>query len=441
MEQNNPEPAGVPAQPTLPQGKPVPDRYTVLWEHCIHVGTRGAQDLRKELRLNESNFRHIASSAHAEPRSCYIYRVLDEVQKGAISIMQWREFVEAGLPENGNPNGEAAQAQRLTFETFIDDQQFRARKLTETLVDSILFSTTNDQAYYRDYYHLHDLNDCGRSQADRQEYFDFQSQNTKSHADWLVTQLQKLEQNGLDVKKRWYLENPGPCLPKWASKGVPLSSFSKRYKAVLPLALPGELAILGKTYVHAYGTSRDVHFSPNDISSDFGVHEFLQGANRVGLLILEIIIRCQLLLERVPEGVNRQWRELHDSNAEPAQLVGGTKATPAEVGDIVWAQGDLVEVLEMRRSKYGYVSYRVKYLETPPLPAVLEDWFAVYEIHLVAKKSMIERAADELAVTLKAESGEQPDRDKLLSYAKRAVIELHYHQQQQAMRTGLGADT
>jgi hypothetical protein len=440
MEETNPKPVSVPSQAKETQCKPIPDRFTGLWEHCICVGTQGAQDLRKELRLDEVNFRHVASSAHVEPRSCYIYRVLDEVQKAAVSMMQWRESVEAGLPEKSNPNGEEAQAQRLTFETFIDDQNFRARKLTEALVDSILFSTTNDQGYYRDYYFLHDLNDCGRSQADRHEYFDFQSLNTKARAEGLLAQLQNLEQNNLDAKKRWYLENPGPCLLKWTTKGVPLSSFSKRYKAVIPLALPGELAILGKTYIHAYGTSRDVHFSPHDISSDYGVHEFLQGSNRVGLLILALIIRCQLLLNCVPAGVNKQWRDMHDGNAGPAQILGGLKATPAEVGDIVLAQGDLAEVLELKVSKYGYVSYRVKYLETPPLPEVPEDWFAVFEIRLVTKKALIDQAAAELVGTMTTPSGAPLNRDQILSYAKRGVIELYHEQQQQVRRAGLATD-
>src|SRR5271168_4109795 len=74
---------------TEPKVLPIPERYALLWEHCLNVGIRGSDDLRKELGLDEVNFRHIASSAHAEPRRCYIYRVLDEVQKAAICIMQW----------------------------------------------------------------------------------------------------------------------------------------------------------------------------------------------------------------------------------------------------------------------------------------------------------------------------------------------------------------
>ena len=432
--ENSGNQSGVHADEAESPVQSIPERYTLLWDYCLGVGIRGSDDLRKELGLDEVNFRHIASSAHAEPRRCYIYRVLDEVQKAAICIMQWQEFLAGGMQESHGPNGTEAQLRRLTFEAFIDDQQFRARKLTEILVDSILFSTTNDQVYFRDYYYLHDLNDCGRSQADRLEYFGFHSLNTKSHAEWIYGKVQELEQNGLDLKKRWHLNEPGPCVKKWATKGVPFSSFGKRYKAVFPLALPNELAILGKSYVHAYGTSRDVHFSPHDISSDFDSHEFLEGTDRVGLLILALNIRCQLLMGCTPEGVNKQWRTMHDGNPEPGKLIAGMKSNPAEVGDIVWAQGDLAEVLEITKSKYDYLAYRVKYLEQPPLPEVPEDWFAVFEIGLVAKKALIENTVDQLAREVPT-GMPQPNREQLLAYAKQAVVRLHHLQQQQRSRT------
>src|ERR1035441_10735908 len=56
--------------------------------------------------------------------------------------------------------------------------------------------------------------------------------------------------------------------------------------------------------------SKDVHFTPHDTSSSFDEEQVFRGVDRVGLLILALIIRCQLLLGCVPEGVNKRYREI-----------------------------------------------------------------------------------------------------------------------------------
>jgi hypothetical protein len=91
--------------------------------------------------------------------------------------------------------------------------------------------------------------------------------------------------------------------------------------------------------------SKDVHFTPHDTSSGFREEEIRRGVDRVGLLVLALVIRCQHLLGSVPEGINKRYREMHDSNTGPAELAGSLKKKPAEIGDIVWIHGDYAEVL------------------------------------------------------------------------------------------------
>jgi len=319
--------------------------------------------------------------------------------------------------------------QRIDYETIIDDQQFRARKLAEVLVDAILFSTTNDQAHYGDYFFLHELNECARSQEDRYEFFGFHNKNAEWSANWLCEEIRKLEKAGLDPKRRWYIKDGNALHEKWRKK-VPFSSFRNRYKKILAIAFPSELAVLGKSYIHAYGMSKDVHFTPHDTSSGFREDEIRIGVNRVGLLVLALVIRCQHLLGCVPEGLNKTYREMHDSNTEPTVLVESLKKKPAEVGDIVWVQGDYAEVLNITMSKYGYPAYHVKYIEHSPLAEVPEDSFAGFEVRLVAKKEKIEKAADAAGDEIQKSTGKSEDRTRLLDYAKRAVVKLSIHQRQ-----------
>src|SRR5450631_1555240 len=126
----------------------LPERETKLWDFYLSVGVQGADELRKELGLDELNFRRLAPNLNQKPKEYFLYRVLDEIQKAALKIFDWRESLSEIEPD---------KMQRIDYEAIIDDQQFRARKLAEALVDAILFSTTDDQAHYGDYFLLHEL--------------------------------------------------------------------------------------------------------------------------------------------------------------------------------------------------------------------------------------------------------------------------------------------
>ena len=391
------------------------------WDFFLSVGVMGAEELRKELGLDELNFRRLAPNLNREPKKYFLYRVLDEIEKAALKIADWMESLSEIEPE---------KMQRIDYEAIIDDQQFRARKLAEVLVDAILFSTTNDQAHYGDYFFLHELNECARSQEDRYEFFGHHNKNSEWNANWLCEEIRNLEKAGLDPKSRWYVKEGNVLNEKWTKKGVPFSSFRDRYKKILPIALPSEFNTIGKSYIHAYSMSKDVHFTPHDTSSSFDEEQIFRGVDRVGLLILALIIRCQLLLGCVPEGINKRYREMHDSNAAPAELAQSLKTKPAEVGDIVWIQGHYAEVLNVTMSKYGYPAYNIKYIEHAPLSEVPEDWFAGFEVKLVARKEKVEKAADAAGEEIQKSTGKPEDRTILLDYAKRAVVKVSILQRQ-----------
>ena len=166
----------------------ISDKEEQLWGFCLAAGVQGADDLRKELGLDEPNFRHLSPNLNGEPKKYFLYRVLDEIQKAAMKIADWKESLSEIEPD---------KMQRIDYETIIDEQQFRARKLVEVLVDAILFSTTDDQAHYADYFWLHELNECARSQQDRFEFFGFHNQNSEWSAKWLCEEIKRLEKAGL----------------------------------------------------------------------------------------------------------------------------------------------------------------------------------------------------------------------------------------------------
>ena len=362
---------------------PEPKDFRFGCEFYTTVALKAAEDLRKALPMDEGSFRRTAPAMWKDPRPAFLYSALDEVQKAGVSIKDWSEK----LGESERRPEYTDHLIRIVTQWQQDEQSFRARKLSEILVDLICFSQTNEAGYYRDYLRLKELDSTIRSLNDQEEFFGFRRQNTEYGLDWSVRDIEKAERAEIDVSKRWYLRNPVPFQDDWKTRGVPFSSFRQRYRRILDIALPNELAIIGKSYVHAYGMSADIHFNAYDTSSSFDEDDIYIGVDRVGLLCYAIIIRCQHLLGVVPEGTNAKIREMHDENTEPARLVARLKEQVADVGDFVWAEGFICRVTEIRRSKYRYTNYRLKYVEKPPIPEVPEDYYGSGEIRLVAKKS------------------------------------------------------
>ena len=78
-----------------PEQKPISlsEEEEKLWDFCLAVGVQGTEDLRKELGLDELNFRGLAPNLNREPKRYFLYRVLDEIQKAALKIAYWKEYL------------------------------------------------------------------------------------------------------------------------------------------------------------------------------------------------------------------------------------------------------------------------------------------------------------------------------------------------------------
>jgi hypothetical protein len=103
------------------------------------IAFKATVELRTALNIDEAAFRRIDRSAWPDPRPAFIYRVLDEIQKAGLCINEWFQKLEE------DPSSDASDHEiRLHHHWLLDEQNFRARKLTEVLVDLICFSDTNE---------------------------------------------------------------------------------------------------------------------------------------------------------------------------------------------------------------------------------------------------------------------------------------------------------
>jgi hypothetical protein len=365
----------------------------LLWNHAFTVAFRGGHDLRKQLNLDEVNFRRRAPYSHTDSKKVFIYQAIDEAQKAATCLMRWKEFFSGDESEISNEQGEEAKKQviRITEQAALEEQSLRARKLTEILVDLILFLNTNEEIYFKDYFYFCELIECQYSQDDRNEFFNFKSNNTESHIEWLKKQILNLENNGLDINKRWYI-NESKSIK--SLNQIRLSSFRAKYKKISLNQNLETMTLLGKSYLHVYGESRKIHFSASDTSEYYNQGNFSVNANKTAILIINLLLKTQELSGLSSHELDKLLSGVKPSDAE-SDFFKELTTSKAKSGDYVLAGGDLGKVIEERKSKYGYFAYNVRYISKPPLEETPDDWFASFQIKRIGNK-------DELLNNVKA---------------------------------------
>ncbi|GAI56167.1 unnamed protein product, partial [marine sediment metagenome] len=134
-------------------------------------------------------------------------------------------------------------------------QQMRIRRLLELLVDLILFSTTNEQSYYR---HLLLLEDLEQSVSENTDLEDFWGQRNANTDDYIMQHIQWIRQieSEINLNSCWYLLNRSPILESNQLRaGRIFSSFRSRFKKAFHLMTSNELIVTGYTYNWVYGSS------------------------------------------------------------------------------------------------------------------------------------------------------------------------------------------
>jgi len=372
----------------MPDGveKKSDNSYLLLWDHAVTIAFQGGHDLRKQLALDEVNFRLIAPYTHKKPRHIFIYQAIDEAQKAATCLLKWKEFFSDNSAEIDSQESENTKEQikRITQQAVIEEQSLRCRRLTEILVDTILFLNTNDDIYFRDYFYFHDLIEYQSTQKDRTEFYNFRNRNSEHHIEWLKKQILKLEKGGLETDKRWYLSEPKSIT---SLKKIGLSSFRSKYKKISLDQNAEIITLLGKSYLHAYGESQQIHFSANDTGQSYDEKD-LSKANKVAVLLINLLLKTQELSLVSSPKLNELLSRIGAKDTT-SKYYKNLITPQARVGDYVLVWGDLGQVIEEQKSKYGYFCYHVRYIGKPPLKEIPDDWFASFELRRIGSKQEI----------------------------------------------------
>jgi len=387
------------------------------WDFPIKTSIRGTQALRKKLAITEEDFLFVSGPSFADSRAYVLYTALDEVIKTAMYLMRLQELMEG--PQI-SPREDMMS--RLTVSHIIEEVHARERRLLEVLITLIMFSTTNEQQYYRYLLLLEDLDDLLAANTDLEDFYGARSSNIDFSIDLTIKEIRRIEET-LDHSKAWFrsqdIKSPLPDRNKLRPRRI-LTSFRGKLKMALPFMSDNEKILFGLSYAGYGEKSESIHYHTNqrDLIPDQGQEE--RGVDVLGLLNFAILVRCFELMGEPDVPIVRKLSDSHKRTVSNEFIDKITKHD-ISIGDFVLAYGDLAEVQEVRKSPYGYQSYKVRYLAEKPLKEIQEDWFpALYVKLFYTRSQFIER------LRLMSSQGKIPPiiADKIEKFSNQEIQEI-----------------
>jgi hypothetical protein len=385
----------------------------------LDIPLKGAAQLRKKLRWDNNSYHLMHGPNSHDPKGYYLFGVLNEVEKTGMSMMQASEFIVESRVK-GIPDGLNDEQQRIAdnvLQSRIDELALWQRKMTEIMVDLVGFRLANNKDYYQHYLVLHELKSLQRTQADIKEYYGSENANYAYQEADLIQQADSLAKN-LDPNKCWYAN-----ISKTGQIQRSLRSLNLRFQAVFPRMKPQQKAVLRTHYVSLGSQSKSLHPGGSAGSRNLSLDDLDLHLSRVGILSLHVVNATKDLMRiHNTNGFLKMCADLVKKNDYPVALHTKKTKPDIEVNDFVVVAGDLAQVTKVIRSRYGYKSFLVKYLEKPPIPSIPEDEFIGELVHLHYKNK--KAVADTKALILQTTPEAKPTTQEINKLMREGVVEL-----------------
>jgi len=340
-----------------------------------------AGNLLKKIHIKEDEYHNMVETCRKNPREYYIYGIIDEIIKAGSSAMRWEEFLKTTDSPDIAMN---IHEGRLVCEAVIDEQNMWMRKLSEILVDEIIFSKCNNEHFYRGYLTAIALDNDLAIQKDINEFY-----NSKNDS------LQQSINKGLKTLSAIEYKTKRKPLPHLASivsmgsmpsPGKVFLSFRRRLLKAFEIASDNERLALNITYGIGYGRwSRSLHgkvYGPIRTKSVNPIDTLL---GHVAIISFNILHRAHELLGLDPSGINKQISDYLRYTSNAPELIK-LHEKDYQIGDLAITNDGLGQILEFTTSKYGYKAYKIEYLSHLDSRKIREDWFPAIDIERIAKR-------------------------------------------------------
>jgi len=350
---------------------------------CLNYPLACAKELFEKIGLDENEFKKKNNEEHENAKGLFIYIALSDVLKSAITNMRLLDFIEESeeddqLRKKSRKEGASLgeRVGRAIFESISTEQHLWQRKLQEALCNLILFTGVGDQNYFRLYVAAHELSDALYALRDYEKYFECQTTSHVKETKKIYNLVKTLLSN-VAVQDCWFLKQVAELN---SFDGVKpsnvLASYASIFDKAILKATRAENTVLGPTYKVGYGkTSNSIHFSVRSSKQEHSFDGLRALVHHTALLNLHILNRAYEVAGKSPSG---KIDGILDLIRRPEGAEIGhhrTMVKDFKIGDHVsWGPKTLAEVFEIKTSKYGYKSYKLKYKLNPPDPEILEEW-------------------------------------------------------------------
>lgn len=356
-------------------------------EFLIQVCVRGAGEIRDRLRVDETGFQHVVGSAHFHARDFYLYGVMDEVERAGIALLRQREILQGEAMPGKDP-----RIERNVVGSVLTEQAAWSRKLTELLVEMLGFRGSNTQPYFRHYLLLREYEGYAKLQSDFRDFHNCDNRNMRSSMELLEAHILRTESE-LDLARCSYLKAKMPWKVRApGAKRDVFSSFRNRLIAVLSVGDASTKLVLGFSHEEFTRQSRALHGQVGGPHYDQTLDDVRKGCSHIGMLAMHLVLNARRLARiRAKTGLGGRLAGLSRTDPRPAELVRFATQPRIQKGDFVLAYGDLAEVLAVKRSRFGYKTFRIRYLDHSPLPDVTDEEFPARYVRLLFRRVDVTR--------------------------------------------------
>lgn len=358
--------------------QPPPSSTHERWPLVTKLMMPAVTAAREHVGITEAIFR--THTFHSFPREFFYWTALDEVLKTGIFLMKLDGFLSDEEPPRASPD-DGDPADRAIEAVLLEEEQLRARRLCELLVQLTLFAQKDQPALYKHFLLLEELKRGAGYNEELEEFHGVASGWVQATLDRTLAEIHALEPNA-DANDAWYAR-PHRRPVRSADWRQLISSARHRLIRALPFMTDFERLVLGTTYTEAFGgPSEAIHYragaDPVEHSRESSV---VAEGTKLSLLGLCVLRRLHDALGRPAVPPLEQIARVLDANQQPARLLDSLNSRPAvSIGDFVLASGYLGQVVEERISRFGYRSVRVELLAERPLPDLAADWFRVRDV-------------------------------------------------------------
>ena len=356
---------------------------------------KAGAELRKELKWSDNSYHMIYGANSSDPKGYYLYGVLNEIEKACFSVMQADDWIKESEDSYDPSTYDDEDKQRINdnlLQSRIDELSVWERKMTELMVTLVGFREVNEEDYYRHFLAVHELQHLSHSQNDLKEYYGMKSENYAYQQQELHELIDNIAKQ-LDVSKTWYVKKKTNTLKRT------LEVFSKRFEYSFELMEEPLRATLRTQYLSFGSQSRNIHVGTVSDAQNLELKDVSAHVGRVGMLAIHVVVLVKELIGAdTAGGALETCSRIINENDYPVDLHRRRTNPDVIVGDFVVAGGDLAQVVKVNISqKYGFKSFRVRFLEREPLPGITEDEFVGEHIRRIYRGEDLIKQTIEMA--------------------------------------------